>query len=122
MKRPWRVTKPREVSSEAVAEGGGHATGDQPGDGWTVVLRRQPARIVHGRLEGGYTDLFEIICRDCGDHPGLDYSAVSPVLQQVRGPYPIADGITTSVMHVRLHHQSARAASMARRPMLADRR
>ena len=96
------------------------ATRDQPGDGWTVVLRRQPARIVQGRPEGGYTDLFEIICCDCGDHPGLDYSAVSPVLQQVRGPYPIADGITAYVMHAGLHRQPARAASMARRPMLAD--
>jgi hypothetical protein len=70
------------------------ATGDQPRDGWTVVLRRQPARIVHRWPEGGYTDLSEIICCECGDDPGLDYSAVSPVLQQVRGPYPIADGIT----------------------------
>jgi hypothetical protein len=52
----------------------------------------------------------------------LDYSEVSPVLQQVRGPYPIADGITAYVMHVRLDHRPARAASMARRPMLADRR
>jgi hypothetical protein len=97
------------------------ATRDQPGDGWTVVLRRQPARIVQGRPEGGYTDLFEIICCDCGDRPDLDYSAVSPMLQQVRGPYPIADGITAYVTYVRLH-QPARAARMARRPMLADRR
>jgi hypothetical protein len=60
------------------------ATGDQPGDGWTVVLRRQQARIVQGQPEGGYTDLFEIICCDCGDDPGLDYSAVSPVLATTR--------------------------------------
>ena len=98
------------------------ATRDQPGDGWTVVLRRQPAPIVKGWPEGGYTDLFEIICCDCGDHPDLDYSEVSPVLQQVRGPYPIADGITAYVMHVRLHHRPAPTASMVRRPMLADRR
>jgi hypothetical protein len=97
-------------------------TGDQPGDGWTVVLRRQPARIVQGRPEGGYTDLFEIICCDCGDHRDLDYSAVSPVLQQVRGPYPIADGITAYVPHARLHHQPAPATRTARRPMRADRR
>jgi hypothetical protein len=64
------------------------ATRDQPGDGWTVVLRRQPARMVEGRPEGGYTDLFEIICCDCGDHPDLDYREVSAVLQRVRGPYP----------------------------------
>jgi len=48
------------------------ATRDQPGDGWTVVRRRQPARMVEGRPEGGYTDAFEIICCDCGDRPGMD--------------------------------------------------
>src|SRR5271170_6394210 len=47
------------------------AARDQPGDGWTVVLRRQPARMVEGRPEGGYTDAGEIICCDCGDHPDL---------------------------------------------------
>ena len=38
---------------------------DQPGDDWTVVLRRRPARIIEGLPEGGYTDFFEIICY-CG--------------------------------------------------------
>ena len=98
------------------------ATRDQPGNGWTVVLRRQPACTVKGRPAGRYTDLFEIICCHCGDHPDLDYSEVSPVLQQVRGPCSIADGVTAYVMHVWLHHRPARAASTARRPMLADRR
>ncbi len=32
---------------------------DQPGLGWTVVLRRQPVRIVEGQPEGGYTDAYE---------------------------------------------------------------
>ena len=90
------------------------ATRDQRGDGWTVVLRRQPARIVQGQPEGGYTDLFEIICCDCGDHPDLDYCEVSPVLQRVRGPYPVADGITAYVEHAGLHRQPARAAGLAR--------
>jgi hypothetical protein len=90
------------------------ATRDQPGDGWTVVLRRQPARMVQGRPEGGYTDLFEIICCDCGDHPDLDYSEVSPALQRVRGPYPIADGITAYVVHAGLDRQPTRTVSMAR--------
>jgi len=90
------------------------ASRDQPGDGWTVVLRRRPARMTEGRPEGDYTDLFEIICCDCGDHPDLDYREVSPVLQRVRGPYPIAEGITAYVMHLRLQHQPARATSMAR--------
>ena len=98
------------------------ATRDQPGADWTAVLRRQPARMVEGRPEGGYTDLFEIICRDCGDHPYLDYSGVSPGLQRVRGPYPLADGIAAYEKHLRLHHQPAHATSMAPGRMLADRR
>jgi len=47
---------------------------DQPGHGWTLVLRRQPARIVEGGPEGGYTDAFELIYCDCGDNPHLDCS------------------------------------------------
>jgi len=71
--------------------------------GWTVVLRRRPARIVAGRPEGGYTDEWEIICCDCGDDPGLDYREVIPALQRIRGPYPIAVGITAYVEHARRH-------------------
>jgi hypothetical protein len=81
------------------------ATGDQPGHGRKVVLRRQPARIVEGRPEGGYTDVFEIICRDCGDDPGRDYREVSPGLQRVRGSYPIADGVAAYEEHLGLHQQ-----------------
>ena len=81
------------------------ATRDQPGDGWTMVLRRQPARIVEGRPEGACTDAFELICCDCGDHPGLDYREISPELQRVRGPYPIADGIAAYKKHLRQHRQ-----------------
>jgi hypothetical protein len=77
---------------------------DQPGHGWTVVLRRQPVRIVDGCPEGGYTDAFEIVCCDCGDHPDLDYFDVRPELRQVRGPYSVADGIAAYVAHVRRHH------------------
>ena len=82
------------------------ATRDPPGADWTVVLRRQPARIVEGRPEGGYTDAFEVICCDCGDHPYLDYCEVSPGLQRIRGPYPIADGVAAYEKHLRQHRQS----------------
>jgi hypothetical protein len=58
----------------------------QPGHGRTAFVRRQPARIVDGRFEGGYTGLFELICPGCGDHPYLDYSEVPPRLQWLRGP------------------------------------
>jgi len=39
-------------------------------------LRRQPVRIVDGRMEGGYAHMFELICPSCSDHPHLDYSEV----------------------------------------------
>ena len=61
------------------------AVRDQRGDGSTVVLRRQPARIVESRPEGGDTHIFEINCRECGDDPGQDYREVSPELQRIRG-------------------------------------
>ena len=80
-------------------------TRDRRTDGWTLVLRRQPARIVDSRPEGGYTDDFELICCDCGDDPDLDYREVSPRLQLVRGPYPIAAGIAAYEQHRRLHQQ-----------------
>ena len=51
---------------------------DQPALGWTVVMRRRPVRLVDGRVQGGYTNVFELICCDCGDHPDLDYREVSP--------------------------------------------
>jgi hypothetical protein len=86
------------------------ATRDPPGDGWTVVLKRQPARIVAGRPEGGYTGAFEVICRDCGDRPDQDYREVPPELQRVRGPYPVAAGVAACEQHLRQHLQSANAA------------
>jgi len=87
----------------------------QPGLDWTVVLRRQPTRIVNGQPEGGYNDLFEIICCDCGDHPDLDYRQVSPELQQIRGPYPVAAGVAAYEKHMMLH-QSRQATGMLDRP------
>jgi hypothetical protein len=75
----------------------------QPGCGW-AVLRRMPARIVAGRPEGGYTDAFEIVCRDCGDDPCLDYRDVSPELQAIRGPYqPVAAGVAAYEEHLARH-------------------
>jgi hypothetical protein len=84
-------------------------TGGQPGHGWTVVLRRQPARIVEGQPQGGYTNAFEIICCECGDNPDLDYRQVSPQLQRIRGPYPIAAGVAAYEKH-RLRHHARQAA------------
>ena len=91
-------------------------------DGWTMVLRRQPVRMVEGRAEGGYTDVYELICCDCGDDPDQDYREVSPSLRRVRGPYPIADGIAAYEQHRRLHPQLGVPACGGRWPMLAGRR
>jgi hypothetical protein len=57
----------------------------QPGHGRMAFFRRQPARIVDGRIEGGYST-FELICPSCCDHPYLDYSEVPPRLQRLHGP------------------------------------
>lgn len=85
------------------------ATTYPPDSSWTVVLRRQPARLVEGQPEGGYTDVYEIICCDCGDDPDLDYREVSPRLQLVRGPYPPAAGVAAYKHHLKLHEQMRRA-------------
>jgi hypothetical protein len=77
---------------------------DQSALGWTVVLRRQPARMVAGQAEGGYADVFELICADCGDHPELDYHDISPRLQRIRGPYLLAAGVAAYDRHLRLSH------------------
>jgi hypothetical protein len=76
------------------------ATRDQPGDGWMVVLRRQPTRIVAGWPGAGYADAFGIICCDGGDHRGRDYSEVAAELQRIRGPYPIAGGVAAHGKHL----------------------
>ncbi len=77
---------------------------DITGQFWTLVLRRQPVRIVGGEPEGGYTDAYELICCDCGDNPDLDYLAVAPEMQQVRGPYPLPAGVSAYVRHVQQCH------------------
>jgi hypothetical protein len=96
----------RPASTPATAKQAGMRAPGQPWHGWTVVLRRQPALMVDGQPQGGYTDAFELICCDCGDDPGLDYRDIPPELQQVRGPYPIAAGIAAYDKHVRQHKRA----------------
>ena len=78
-------------------------THGRPGRDWTLVLRRRPVRVVGGRPEGGYTDVYELICCDCGDDPDLDYREISPELQRIRGPYPIAAGAEAYEKHAGRH-------------------
>jgi hypothetical protein len=78
----------------------------QPGLGWTVVLRRRPARIVEGQPEGGYTSAFEIVCCYCGDDPDLDYRDVSPELRRIRGSYQVAAGVAAYRRHLARHRDA----------------
>ena len=78
---------------------------EEPGLGWTVVLRRQPVHLVEGRPEGGYTDDYELVCCDCGDNPDLEYRDASPALQRIRGPYEFVAGVAAYRLHVRLRHR-----------------
>jgi hypothetical protein len=73
-----------------------------PGHGRTASLRRQPIRIVDGRMEGGYTGLFELICPSCGDHPYLDYSEIPARLQWLRGPRTLKGGVAAYEKHLGL--------------------
>jgi hypothetical protein len=72
----------------------------QPGHGRTAFVRRQPARIVDGRVEGGYTGVFELICPGCGDNPYVDYSEVSPQLQRLRGPLTLEAALEAYDKHL----------------------
>jgi hypothetical protein len=78
---------------------------DQPGHGWTVVLRRQPAHGAEGRAGGGDIHAYEIICCSCGDHPDLDYREVSAELQRIRGPYLIVAGVAAYQGHIQRHQE-----------------
>jgi hypothetical protein len=71
---------------------------------WSVMLRRQPASLSTGHAGGNIsTSTFEIICRQCGDDPGLDYREISPGLRQIRGPYLLRAGIEAFLEHQDYH-------------------
>jgi hypothetical protein len=59
-----RVAKARSSMAEVAMR-----TWDQLALGRTTALRRQPARSVKAGASSGYTESFELICCDCGDHP-----------------------------------------------------
>lgn len=72
----------------------------RPGHGRTSFVRLQPARIVDGRFEGGYTGLFELICPGCGDHPYLDYQEIPPRLRWLRGPRSLVAALAVYHKHL----------------------
>jgi len=72
----------------------------QPGDDRTAFVRRQPVRIVDGRVEGGYTNVFEFIFPSCGDNPYVDYSKVPSRLQRLRGPLTLEAALEAYDKHL----------------------
>ena len=40
-------------------------------DNGSAILRAQPARMIDGHVDGGYTGQYEVICPACGDDPNL---------------------------------------------------
>jgi hypothetical protein len=69
-----------------------------------IRLRRQPASLSTGHPGGNTsTSTFEIICRQCGDDPGLDYREISPELRQIRGPYLLRAGTEAFLEHQDCH-------------------
>jgi hypothetical protein len=72
------------------------------GHGFGAILRRQPAPSAHEGAEGGRADLFELICFDCGDNPGLDYSQISARMQRIRGPRTMETAWTAYEGHLGL--------------------
>ena len=100
---PWSQPAPGDEPQGSDREGGGVQTWEKPRLGWTAVLRRQPTRSVAGQPDDDDYPAFEVICRDCGDDPSLDYREVSPMLQRLRGPYWLAPGMDAYERHLQRH-------------------
>jgi DNA-binding CsgD family transcriptional regulator len=72
---------------------------------WTIGLRRRPAGLSVNHQDAG-PDMFEIICRTCGDDPALDYRQVSAELRQIRGCYPLRAGLAPFFQHQEFHDRA----------------
>src|ERR1700751_3449766 len=67
-----------------------------------MALRRRPASS-SGRHPDGDTSTFEIICRMCGDDPGLDHRQAPAELRRIRGSYTLTAGIAAFLTHQEFH-------------------
>ena len=80
-------------------------TGHENEPDWTISLRYQPAGPGTGDPEDD-TSTYQIICRQCGDHPALDYQEAPAELRQIRGPYPLKAGIAACIKHNEFHDRT----------------
>jgi DNA-binding CsgD family transcriptional regulator len=74
---------------------------------WIIRLRRRPAGLSVNHQDDG-ADMFEIICRMCGDDPALDSRQVSAELRQIRGCYPLRVGLVLFFQHQEFHDRADR--------------
>jgi hypothetical protein len=115
--RPAAVSAPRpDDRRDSRLRTGSDLVGTVPlagqlGHGSAAFLRAQPARIPDGGIHGGHNGVYELICPDCGDDPGLDYSEVAPRLQRLRGPRTLADGLAAYHKHLGIPWAEGRAVS-----------
>jgi anti-anti-sigma regulatory factor len=119
-----RSRTPSEIAPDTIMDGGrakgpmSMADHEHEPD-WSIKLRRQPASLSIGHPEGNTTGTFEVICRECGDHPDLDYPEVPPALRQIRGPYPLTAGIAACLKHQESHDRAEKTEACHARPDLA---
>lgn len=88
------LARPDPVAREADV-----TVSELPGGEWTLCLRKRPASDFGGRPDDSRPEMYELVCRECGDDPRRSYSEVSAELQQVRGPYPLEAAIEAFVTH-----------------------
>ena len=94
----------------------------RPGHGRTAFLRRRPVRMVDGRIEDGYTGVYELICPDCGDHPYVDFREVPSELQWLRGPYMMEAGLAAYEEHLGLLSRPDENSRSPRYPRCGEQR
>jgi hypothetical protein len=91
---PWLRIGPEGLLTSPLA--------GQPGHSRTAFVRLQPACIVDGRIEGGYSDRYELVCPSCGDHPYMDYADLPQWLQHLRGPRTLQAAVAAYEEHIGL--------------------
>jgi hypothetical protein len=80
-----------------------------------MALRRRPASSGDRHPDGG-TGTFEIICRMCGDDPGLDHRRAPAELCRIRGSYTLMAGIAAFLRHQEFHDGAGDAEPATRAP------
>lgn len=88
--------------------------GDPGHSGGLASIRLKPVRIDDdGMIRQGFTTQWELLCPACGDDGTKDYSAVTPEIQQVRGPYPNVESARLALeVHVGLNNRRTRQAQL----------